>query len=477
MLIYNTLTNKKEEFIPIEKNKVKMYVCGPTVYNYFHIGNARPFLFFDVVRSYFKFIGYEVIYVQNLTDIDDKIIQKANEDKVEYFDITKKYIDAFFEDCKALGIAPADVNPKATEFINEMVDLIHDLIKKEYAYESNGDVYFSVSKIKHYGRLSGKNLSELQVGARIEANEQKRNPFDFTLWKKAKENEPSWDSPWGKGRPGWHTECIVMSNKYLGETFDIHGGGIDLIFPHHENEIAHSEALCGKPHANYWMHNGFVNIDGDKMSKSLNNFFTTRDVLKLYDADTIRFFFLSKHYRSPIDYNKEILEESKTAMNRFYEVFKKFPVHELTRPDIVAAISNHHFRRGAACHTQMEIDIFIPIKEQFDHAMNDDFNTAKAIACLFDLAKIAFSQNHDNHINQVAAFLLYDLGLVLGFFKDLESKLSNKLGDKAEKLINLLIDLRNQAKKDKNFALADKIRDSLKDIGIELRDTPDGTTY
>ena len=455
MLIYNTLTGKKEEFIPIESNAVKMYVCGPTVYNYFHIGNARPFLFFDVVRNYFVYLGYETTYIQNITDIDDKIIAKSIEEGISYNDLTKKYIKAYYSDLAALNIDVADINPKATAFIPEMIELISFLIENGDAYENNGDVYFSVQNFKEYGKLSGKNLNDLQAGARIEANTQKKNPFDFTLWKKAKPNEPFWNSPWGNGRPGWHTECVVMSKSYLGETFDIHGGGVDLIFPHHENEIAQAEILDDKPLANYWMHNGFINIEGEKMSKSANNFFTVRDILKSYDADTIRFFFLSKHYRSPIDFNKDILEESKKAISRFYEVFKKYPVYN-------AGTCNY---------------VDLQIKQTFLDAMNDDFNTAKAIACLFDIAKIVFNNEYDADKQRAAAHLLYELGSVLGFFRDIQEKLIKNIDEKAEQLILLLIDVRNMAKKEKNFMLADKIRNDLKALNIELRDTPSGTEW
>jgi len=457
MVIYNTLTKKKEPFTPIDPHTVKMYVCGPTVYNYFHIGNARPFLFFDVVRNYLQFAGYQVEYIQNITDIDDKIINRANEEELEYFQFAKKYIDAFYTDTQALNINPADKNPKATDFIPQMIALIEQLIEKGFAYESAGDVYFSVAKIGTYGKLSGKNPDDLRVGARIEANLQKQNPLDFTLWKKAKEDEPSWESKWGRGRPGWHTECVVMSRLYLGECFDIHGGGIDLIFPHHENELAQAEAINGKPLANVWMHNGFLNIEGEKMSKSLDNFFTARDVLKVYDADTIRFFFLSKHYRSPIDYNKEILAESKTAMSRFYEVFRKHPV------------GDGHDRPVSITSPEL-----LEIKNAFCEAMDDDFNTAKAIACLFDVAKLAFK---DDGEPVQAANLLYELGSVLGFFRNVTEQLTDKLDDKAEKLIMLLIEVRNTAKKSKNFEIADMIRNELNEMGIELRDTPNGTEW
>jgi len=458
MLIYNTLTRKKQDFVPITPNKVKMYVCGPTVYNYFHIGNARPFLFFDVVRNYFDYLGYEVEYVQNITDIDDKIINRANEEGIEYKEFTKKYIDAFYEDLKALHISKADKNPKATDYIAEMIGLISDLIDKDFAYESGGDVYFAVDKVKQFGKLSGKNLDELHAGKRIEINTQKRNPFDFTLWKKAKEGEPAWDSKWGRGRPGWHTECVVMSRLLLGESFDIHGGGIDLIFPHHENELMQAEAVTSKPLANIWMHNGFLNIEGEKMSKSLDNFFTARDVLKAYDADTIRFFFLSKHYRSPIDFARNILTECQVAVSRFYEVFRKFPVYE------------------SPCFEYTSPEV-LNIKQQFLDAMNDDFNTAKAVACLFDLSKLAFAQNVSTDINTEAANLLYGLGCVLGFFRDITQRMSGSTDGKSEQLIKLLIDIRNQAKKSKYFDIADSIREQLKQIGIELRDTPNGTEW
>jgi len=458
MLIYNTLTRKKEVFTPIEPSKVKMYVCGPTVYNYFHIGNARPFLFFDVVRSYFHYIGYTVEYIQNITDIDDKIINRANEERTDYTKITQKYIAAFYEDLQALHIKPADKNPKATDYISEMIELINELIELGYAYESGGDVYFSVDKAKEYGKLSGKNLDELLAGKRVEKNPNKQNSFDFTLWKAAKENEPAWDSKWGRGRPGWHTECVVMSRKLLGTCFDIHGGGIDLIFPHHENELVQAESVAKQPLANIWMHNGFLNIEGEKMSKSLDNFFTARDVLKTYDADTIRFFFLSKHYRSPIDFSKDILNESKVAISRFHEVFRKFPVYMVP------------------CATYSATEV-TDVKTQFIETMNDDFNTAKAIACLFDLSKIAFNQNLSPEVNIQAANLLYEIGSVLGFFSDIALKLSERVDAKAEQLIQLLIDIRNQAKKSKYFDIADTIRDQLKNIGIELRDTPNGTEW
>ncbi|MCB5250804.1 MAG: cysteine--tRNA ligase [Candidatus Cloacimonadales bacterium] len=458
MKIYNTMTRKKDDFIPITEGEINMYACGPTVYNYFHIGNARPFLFFDVVRRYFKYLGYKVSYVQNITDIDDKIIEQAIKEKTNFNEIAERYTKAFFDDLKLLNINYADFNPKATEYISEMIDLINTLVVKGNAYESNGDVYFSVESIPNYGKLSGKNLNELQAGARIEANTQKKNPADFTLWKKAKDGEPSWDSPWGAGRPGWHTECVVMSRKILGQTFDIHGGGVDLIFPHHENELAQAYALDGEPLANYWMHNGFLNVDGNKMSKSLNNFFTTRDIMKDYDPEVIRFFFLSKHYRSPIDFNEEIIIESKKALANFYSAFSSIDIINILDQDI-------------------DIYEFNEAVQAFKEAMNDDFNTAKALAVMFDLVKEIKSKQNSLKKQQAAALTLYELGQVLGFFVDLEDRLTNSVDQHAEKLIELMINYRLEAKQEKNYAFSDRIRHDLSEIGIELQDTPQGTIW
>ncbi|MBI9031272.1 cysteine--tRNA ligase [bacterium] len=459
MKIYNTLNRKKEEFVPIEANKVKMYACGPTVYNYFHIGNARPFVFFDVVRRYFEFRGMEVVYVQNITDIDDKIINKAIEDKSTFQQIAKKYISAFVEDTAKLGIRQPDYQPKASDVIGEIIKLIKQLEKKGYAYEVDGDVYFSVEMFKDYGKLSGKKIDDQKAGARVEANINKRHPADFTLWKKAKAGEPVWKSPWGEGRPGWHSECVVLSQKYLGsETFDIHGGGVDLVFPHHENENAQAEVLSHKPLANYWMHNGFINIEGEKMSKSLDNFFTARDILKEHDAETIRFFFLSKHYRSPIDFNREIMQESETAVKNFYTALK------LIKYDASRAKKEYS-------------ESLLSKKEEFITAMDDDFNTAKALSVMFDLVKIIKNPKEELEEREITADLLVELGRVLGFFSDLEGKLSNDLGDFSEKLLKIIINLRNQAKIDKNWALSDMIRVELLKEGIQLLDTKDGTKW
>ena len=454
MKIYNTLTNKKEDFVPVEKGKVKMYVCGPTVYNYFHIGNARPLIFFDVVKKFFEYIGNDVTLVRNVTDIDDKLINRSIEEKIPVSQIAEKYTKAFFDDCNALEINLADHHPRATEYISEMIELIKQLEEKEYAYEVNGDVYFSVSNVSDYGKLSGKKLEDLQAGARVEANKQKKHPADFTLWKKVKPGEPKWESPWGEGRPGWHTECVVMSRKLLGGTFDIHGGGIDLIFPHHENEIAQAEASKGKKLANYWMHNGYLNIEGEKMSKSLDNFFTARDILKKYDAETIRFFFLSKHYRSPIDFNEDIIKESSKAVKNFYNTIKN--ADYLNIKDNEPEYSKTHLQ----------------YKNNFETAMNDDFNTAKAISVLFEINK-AYNKTKDSTF----IHLLIKLGNVLGFFWNLEEKLSDDLSDISSELIELLISYRIRFKNEKNWEMADTVRNDLKEMGIVLKDTPEGTDW
>ncbi|MBC8415110.1 MAG: cysteine--tRNA ligase [Candidatus Cloacimonetes bacterium] len=454
MKIYNTLTRKKEEFVPLEPGKVNIYLCGPTAYNYFHIGNARTFLFFDIVRNYFKYRGFQVTYVQNITDVDDKLIDQSIKEKIPVSDIAEKYINAFFEDTNSLGIPKADYYPHATKYIEEMVRLIKELEEKGYAYEVNGDVYFSINADKKYGILSGKKIEDLKAGARVEKNIQKKHPGDFTLWKRSKPGEPKWQSPWGEGRPGWHTECVVMSRKLLGETFDIHGGGIDLIFPHHENEIAQAQASTGSIHARYWMHGGYLNISGEKMSKSLDNFFLTRDVLKKYDAEAIRFFFLSKHYRSSIDYNEDLIKESSQAMKNLYSILKELDYLKYEDEDISYAETHQK------------------LKDQFIEAMDDDFNTAKAISVLFEIAKITRSSNDMNF-----AHLLVELGQVLGFFTNLEEKLETDLNQISEELIQLLINYRQLFKKEQNWRMADKIRNDLKSLGIQLKDTPAGTEW
>jgi cysteinyl-tRNA synthetase len=459
MKIYNTLSRKKEDFIPIESGKLKMYVCGPTVYNFFHIGNARTFLFFDVVRRYFEYTGYDVTIVQNITDIDDKLIEQSFKENIPMPEIAGKYIKAFFEDIGKLQLNPASHYPKATEYISEMIALIKGLERQGIAYESNGDVYFSVKKFDKYGKLSGKKIDELKSGARVVENTQKHHPADFTLWKKAKPGEPNWQSPWGKGRPGWHTECVVMSRKILGETFDIHGGAIDLIFPHHENEIAQAESISKKPLSNYWMHGGFLNIAGEKMSKSLDNFFLTRDVLKKYDAEAIRFFFLSKHYRSSIDYNEDIVIESDKAVKTLYSGLKEIDFLSFANDSISFD------------------ETILSYKNKFTDAMEDDFNTAKAIAVFFEISKKIKDKNIILSVRKQLALLLVELGSTLGFFRDITKNLSSKADSVSGDLIELLISYRNQFKVEKNWKYADMIRNDLVKLGIELKDTKDGTEW
>ncbi|MDD2331895.1 MAG: cysteine--tRNA ligase [Candidatus Cloacimonetes bacterium] len=456
MKIYNTMSRQKEDFIPLESGKIRMYACGPTVYNYFHIGNARAFLFFDVVRRYFLWCGYDVTYVQNITDIDDKIIAQANDEKLPFTAIAEKYSQAFLEDSSRLGVLPPDFQPRATEVMAEIIAFIHELEKKGYAYEAEGDVYFSTQALESYGSLSGKKVDEQMVGARVLENLNKRHPADFTLWKASKPGEPVWDSPWGKGRPGWHTECVVMSRRYLGETFDIHGGGIDLIFPHHENELAQAQAMTGKPLANYWMHNGFLNIDGEKMSKSLKNFFTARDILDQYDAEVLRLFFLSKHYRSPIDFDRELVEEASRALKNFYSALKEMEPQKLMAEGL---------------------ELIPEAKQSFIQALEDDFNTAKAIAILFDLASLAKKQDHNLEDRQWAAYTLFQLGKVLGFFANYDKKQDSRLSGLSAGLVELILSYRKQAREQKDWAHSDRIRDDLKALGIEIKDTKDGCQW
>ncbi|HPX67243.1 MAG TPA: cysteine--tRNA ligase [Candidatus Syntrophosphaera sp.] len=456
MLLYNTAKRAKEEFVPITPGQVKMYVCGPTVYNYFHIGNARAFLTFDVLRRYFEFRGYKVDYVQNITDIEDKIIAQSLEEGVSYKEVADKYAKAFLEDSASLGIRRPTHQPRATEVLPEIIAAIAALEKSGHAYEVNGDVYFDTASLPEYGQLSGKKTEEQLPGARVLENLQKRNPADFTLWKAGKPGEPVWNSPWGVGRPGWHTECVVMGQKYLGETFDIHGGGADLIFPHHENELAQALALTGKPLARYWMHNGFLNVDGDKMSKSLNNFFTARDILARHSAEAIRFFFLSKHYRSPIDFNREIIEESERAVKNFYAALR-----DIDYKSISSALDGSYESSEQA----------------FVEAMDDDLNTAKALAVLFDLVRHCKNGQLPRPQREQAALMLVRLGEVLGFFSDLSEKLNTALPDLSRQLVELLLTYRREARENKDWKLSDRIRDDLASLGVELRDTPSGCDW
>ncbi|MGM0501921.1 MAG: cysteine--tRNA ligase, partial [Bacillota bacterium] len=372
--VYNTLINSKEEFEAIEEGKVKMYSCGPTVYDYFHIGNARAFIVPDIIKRYLEYQGYEVLHVLNFTDIDDKMINRAEEEGVTVTELAQKFIKAYFEDTDALNIKRADVYPKATEHIDEMIDVVDDLVEQGYAYEKDGDVYFKVAEFDSYGKLSNRNLEDLQAGSRVDVNQQKENPLDFTLWKESKAGEPEWDSPWGQGRPGWHIECSAMSTKYLGEEFDIHTGGVDLTFPHHENEIAQSEARCNHEVVNYWIHNGYINIEGEKMSKSLGNFFTTRDILDKYKAEIVRFFLISKHYRSPINFSEENMKEAAKSLARLENAV-----------DRVNHLLNQEVQDGTLTGEQL-FELCEMKKEEFIAAMDDDFNTSLAIAALHELA-------------------------------------------------------------------------------------------
>lgn len=461
MKLYNTLTGKKEKFVPLEPGKVKMYACGPTVYDYFHIGNARTFIIFDALRKYLEYRGYDVTFVQNFTDVDDKIINKSKEEGIPPKDISKKFIQAYFDDAKTLGIEKADIHPKVTENIDEIIEFIKELIDKGYAYESEGDVYFDVSKYEDYGKLSKQNLEELQSGARVEIGEQKRNPLDFVLWKAAKPDEPSWESPWGAGRPGWHIECSAMARRYLGETIDIHGGGGDLIFPHHENEIAQSEARSGKPFANYWLHVGYLNIDNKKMSKSLGNFFTPREIAKEFDLENFRFLILSAHYRNPVNFSKELLESAKNGLDRLY-TGKNNLEYLIENADDKASTEDEEKWLG-------NLKLY---KERFNEVMDDDFNTADGTAVIFDLIReinINVNEETTKQTLQEAYNLFIELTSVLGLLSKKEEIL--------EEDIKRLIEGRQKARKEKNFELSDKIRDNLKEKGIILEDTPQGVKW
>ncbi|MFC1517519.1 cysteine--tRNA ligase [Candidatus Margulisiibacteriota bacterium] len=438
--VYNTLSRNKEEFKPLKPPKVNMYVCGVTVYDYCHIGHARAYVVFDMIRRYLEYKKYKVNYIQNFTDIDDKIIKRANEAKTDINEITKKFTQSYYEDIGSLNVEKATSYPKATENIPEMIKLIEDLIKKDYAYEIDGEVFFSVSKFKEYGKLSGRKLDDMEAGSRVEVNKKKANPHDFTLWKPSKDNEPSWDSPWGKGRPGWHIECSVMSLKEAGiETLDIHGGGQDLIFPHHENEIAQTEASTGKPFAKYWLHNGFVTINKEKMSKSLGNFFTVRDVLKKYSPEVIRFFLLSTHYRNPINYSDKELDEAKKRLDYLCQT-----IYENDSAD-----KNDYSKYN----------------KEFEKFMDDDFNSAGAIGALFSLAT---ETNKDK--SGSGAKLLKELGGILGILQ--KEKETDQFPIPPE--IQKLMDERLVARKNKDFKLADKLRDELLKKGVSIKDTADG---
>jgi len=462
MNLYNSLTRKKEEFIPLVEGKVTMYNCGPTVYNYIHVGNARPLVVFDTLRRYFIYKGLDVKMVINFTDIDDKIINRAKEEGKETTEIAQTYIDAFMEDAKELNLYEyPTIHPRATEYINKMIEFIEGLIAKGAAYEVNGNVYFRIDKAKDYGKLSKKNIDELISGARIEINEDKENPLDFVLWKKEKQGEPSWDSPWGKGRPGWHIECSVMARALLGETIDIHSGGEDLQFPHHENEIAQSETLTGKPFARYWLHNAMLTVDNKKMSKSLGNFFTLKDIKKSYDLEVLRFFLLSAHYRSQINFSKEAMDQSKSALDRLYNA----------KTNLEYYIENASLNEDKKEYEKIKenVDFY---KNKFINSMEDDINTADAIASIFELVRY-INQNLDESKPKEALEYVYKVFMELNRVLGILSKRVEML----EEDILKLIEERNNYRRNKEFSKADEIRDELKNRGIILEDTKDGVKW
>lgn len=460
MRIFNTLSRQKEELKTIEDGKVRIYACGPTVYNFIHIGNARPLCVFDVLRRFLEYTGYDVKFVQNFTDIDDKIIKRANEENLTYKQVSEKYIEEFWKDVKGMNIREATVHPKATENIDEIINIVSTLIEKGFAYAVDGDVYFSPAKFSEYGKLSHQPLEDLEAGARIMVGEVKKEPMDFALWKSAKPGEPYWESPWGHGRPGWHIECSAMVRRFLGETIDIHCGGQDLIFPHHENEIAQSECCNGVSFANYWMHNGYINVDNVKMSKSLGNFFTVRDVAEKYGYEPIRFLMISSHYRSPINYSTDIIEQCKASLSRLYTCRDSldFALEKAVDGEVSAEITEMLEKR----------------RQQFIDAMNDDLNTADAIAAVFELVRdINSNVIVDNAVkgNCEAAIKMFDeLCGVLGI-------VYNRKKESLDDEVEALIEQRIQARKDRNWAEADRIRDELKAMGIVLEDTAQGVKW
>lgn len=471
LTVYNTYTRKKEEFIPLHENRVNFYACGPTVYDYFHIGNARPLIMFDVFRRYLEYKGYEVNYIVNITDVDDKIINRALEQNVDLKVITRKYTDAFFEGCEKLGVRPATVHPRATDFIDDMQSLIKRILKNGHAYVVEGDVYFDIESFPGYGKLSGRDITQMQAGARVDVDDRKKNPLDFALWKAAKPNEPSWDSPWGPGRPGWHIECSVMAMKFAGDTLDIHAGGQDLIFPHHENEIAQSEAATGKPFTRYWLHNGFLDIEGEKMSKSLGNFLTVKDILKMYDPMAVRVFFLLKHYRSPIDFSEERIREALAALDRLRNAYRTMKRKLDKTVDTIPA-------ENISDKISPELAQIRKGKTDIIESMDDDFNTAKAMGHLFEIAKIVNSLDENSPqapiIMNEAKEIFDSLGAnVFGIGFESEIKTDHLV----DELVQLFIEMRADARKEKNWKLADRIREKLKEIGIALEDRADGTTW
>ena len=458
MKIYNSQTRRKEEFVPIEPGKVRIYSCGPTVYNYFHIGNARPFIMFDLLRRYLEYRGYEVKFVQNFTDIDDKMIKRANEEGTTVEELGDRFIAEYFKDADALGIHRATVHPRATRHIGDIIGLIKRLEKNGLAYNVNGDVYFDTEAFPGYGKLSGQNLEDLEAGARIDVDDAKRHPMDFALWKAQKPGEPAWPSPWGMGRPGWHIECSAMSMKYLGETIDIHCGGKDLLFPHHENEIAQSEGATGKPFVHYWMHNGHINVDNQKMSKSLGNFFTVRDISKEFDLEAVRMFMISAHYRSPVNFSKEMIEQSKAALDRLY-----------TARDNWTFLLDHAPERELNEAEQALTAKGREAVAKFDEAMDDDLNTADAIGAIFELVKegnLAITADTARAAIKSTLSTLKEMTDVLGIL----SRENDAIPDD----IKALVEQRKQARAEKNWAESDRLRDEITARGFVLEDTPKG---
>ena len=478
MKLYNTMTNKIEEFKTIEENKVKMYVCGPTVYNYIHLGNARPIVVFDTLARYFEHKGMEVEFVQNFTDVDDKIINKSMEEGTSASEVSEKYIKYFFEDISKLNILESVKRPKVTENMAEIIEIIQKLIDNGFAYEKDGDVYFEVKKYKDYGKLSNQKIEELELGARIDVSEIKKNPVDFALWKKKKDGEPFWESPWGQGRPGWHIECSAMAKKYLGDTFDIHGGGQDLVFPHHENEIAQSKCAYHGNFANYWLHNGFIQINGDKMSKSLGNFFLLREILEKFSGNVVRLFILSTHYRKPINFSFENMEDTKKALQNIVKSMNKFEnIIEEYKNEKIESVKNSEFSQ--------KIDEF---DKKFEDAMDEDMNTPQALATIFDQIRETnkFISTNESEFSTIYYEIKksYDslnekIENVFGIAIEVENAVKEEDGENMEltkKLIELLIKLRSEARSEKNFKLSDEIRDELKKLGVEIKDNKDGST-
>jgi len=468
--VYNTLTRKKEEFIPLNGKRVGMYVCGPTVYDYSHVGHARSYVAFDVIRRYLEYKGYTVIYIQNITDVDDKIIKRANELGEDPLSLSKRFTEAYFEDMEKLNVQRANIHPKVSDHIPEIIEFIDRLIKEGYAYEVDGNVYFSVSKAKDYGKLSHQPMENILAGARVEVDKNKRDPRDFALWKKVKPGEIFWESPWGKGRPGWHIECSAMAIKYLGPSIDIHGGGMDLIFPHHECEIAQSEAYTGKPFVKYWIHNGFVTINKEKMSKSLGNFFTIREVLEKYDGETLRFFLLSTHYRSQIDYSDKHLQEAKQALQRIRGAINKLKT--------LIKQSREESKEPSEEEREL-IEQVRKSKQKFMDAMDDDFNTREAMPAIFELTRMVNSLDASSRISRSTleeALQTYnEFGQILGLFQEEERRETDE--ETVGKLVDILIELRNRFRKEKDWETADYIRERMREAGILLEDSREGTTW